>query len=186
MVAIKAIETKYKGYRMRSRLEARWALFFDICHEKWEYEREGYQLKSGRYLPDFWLPRLDMWVEVKGESPTKQEVKLLEELCHATDKMGMFLIGTPGNNRPMVYVTCTDSSGGGQYWDDDEYELAFREDGTGRVVLTLRCTCSKRDCWYSPNWVSGLSSVANSSVETTPLTGLYEMARSARFDGRDN
>lgn len=25
---IKAIETEYKGYRFRSRLEARWAVFF--------------------------------------------------------------------------------------------------------------------------------------------------------------
>jgi len=27
---IKAIETQYRGYRFRSRLEARWAVFFDI------------------------------------------------------------------------------------------------------------------------------------------------------------
>lgn len=26
---MKAIETRYKGYRFRSRLEARWAVFFD-------------------------------------------------------------------------------------------------------------------------------------------------------------
>jgi hypothetical protein len=26
---IKAIETRYKGYRFRSRLEARWSVFFD-------------------------------------------------------------------------------------------------------------------------------------------------------------
>ncbi len=29
MSEIKAIETRYKGYRFRSRLEARWAVFFD-------------------------------------------------------------------------------------------------------------------------------------------------------------
>ncbi len=51
---IKAIETSYKGYRFRSRLEARWAVFFDSLGVKWEYELEGYALPSGRkYLPDF-------------------------------------------------------------------------------------------------------------------------------------
>lgn len=51
---IKAIETKYKGYRFRSRLEARWAVFFDACGYNWEYEAEGYVLPCGTYyLPDF-------------------------------------------------------------------------------------------------------------------------------------
>ena len=64
---IKAIETRYKGYRFRSRLEARWAVFFDALGVKWEYEKEGYDLgATGWYLPDFWLPEQDCWFEVKG------------------------------------------------------------------------------------------------------------------------
>jgi hypothetical protein len=64
---IKAIETRYAGCRFRSRLEARWAVFFDHLGVQWRYEAEGYQLSSGvRYLPDFFLPDLDTWVEVKG------------------------------------------------------------------------------------------------------------------------
>jgi hypothetical protein len=55
-MTIKAIETRYKGYRFRSRLEARWAVFFDACEYKWEYEPEGYVLPCGtHYLPDFKL-----------------------------------------------------------------------------------------------------------------------------------
>lgn len=51
---IKAIETPYNGYRFRSRLEARWAVFFDALGVKYEYEPEGFLLPSGkRYLPDF-------------------------------------------------------------------------------------------------------------------------------------
>jgi len=53
---IKPIETLYKGYRFRSRLEARWAVCFDYCKVKWEYEAQGYKLPSGNYLPDFYLP----------------------------------------------------------------------------------------------------------------------------------
>lgn len=39
---IKAIETSYKGYRFRSRLEARWAVFFDALGVSWKYEDQGY------------------------------------------------------------------------------------------------------------------------------------------------
>ena len=54
MSEIKAIETHYKGYRFRSRLEARWAVFFDAAGVEYEYEPEGFVLPSGkRYLPDF-------------------------------------------------------------------------------------------------------------------------------------
>jgi len=63
---IKAIETQYKGYRFRSRLEARWAVLFDSAGIEWEYESEGYQLSNGQnYLPDFWLPKLNVFAEVK-------------------------------------------------------------------------------------------------------------------------
>ena len=50
---VKAIETSYKGYRFRSRLEARWAVFFDELGLKWKYEDQGFETKAGRYLPDF-------------------------------------------------------------------------------------------------------------------------------------
>lgn len=64
---IKPIETRYKGYLFRSRLEARWAVFLDSLGIPWEYEKEGYELFDGtRYLPDFWLPDQPGFLEVKG------------------------------------------------------------------------------------------------------------------------
>lgn len=62
---IKAIETRYKGCRFRSRLEARWAVFFDTLGIDWEYEKEGYDLNGEWYLPDFWLPLFETFVEIK-------------------------------------------------------------------------------------------------------------------------
>lgn len=54
---MKAIETKYNGYLFRSKLEAKWALFFDLLNIKYEYEPEGFESnKNERYLPDFYLP----------------------------------------------------------------------------------------------------------------------------------
>lgn len=63
---MKAIDTFYKDHFFRSRLEARWAVFFDSLKEKWEYEPEGFVLENGvKYLPDFYIPSLDSYVEVK-------------------------------------------------------------------------------------------------------------------------
>lgn len=86
-MTIKAIETRYAGCRFRSRLEARYAVFFDHLKISWEYEYEGFALKSRiwdpssdaatGYLPDFWLPGLQLHVEVKGEFRTDQDVRRL-------------------------------------------------------------------------------------------------------------
>jgi hypothetical protein len=72
-VTMQAIETRYAGCRFRSRLEARWAVFFDRLGIRWEYEPQGFVVgwpPGRRYLPDFWLPDLHLWVEVKGAAST--------------------------------------------------------------------------------------------------------------------
>ncbi len=75
--AIVAIGTRYKGCNFRSRLEARWAVFFDSLGIEWTYETEGYELTRGgermRYLPDFCLPNHKMLVEVKGGEASLQD-----------------------------------------------------------------------------------------------------------------
>lgn len=100
---MKAIETRYKGYRFRSRLEARWAVFFDALHLKWEYEKEGYEFAGGiKYLPDFWLPGVDggTWIEVKGENPgwPSDAIDKLRLLCDSTGMRGLLVIGEPYGN----------------------------------------------------------------------------------------
>jgi hypothetical protein len=65
---MKAIPTKYNNHFFRSRLEARWAVYFDALSAKWVYEPEGYELPDGsRYLPDFFLPDHKMYAEVKPD-----------------------------------------------------------------------------------------------------------------------
>jgi hypothetical protein len=46
-------------------LEARWAVFFHTLQIDYRYEAEGYNLAGTWYLPDFWLPEQDCWVEIK-------------------------------------------------------------------------------------------------------------------------
>lgn len=75
---MKAIETKYNGYKFRSRLEARWAVFFDEMGIKYEYEPEGFELSDGtKYLPDFYLPESGSFFEVKGIMNDKDMHKVL-------------------------------------------------------------------------------------------------------------
>lgn len=101
---MKPIETIYKGYRFRSRLEARWAVFFDTLGVKWDYELEGFELPSGRYLPDFLLhfDDGDVWAEVKSEcheNPLDLIYLSGRELCLQTKKPFVLLAGIPDINR---------------------------------------------------------------------------------------
>lgn len=70
----KAIETKWHGCRFRSKLEAQWAVVFELIGLEWAYEPTGYKLPNGLwYMPDFIVAGLvgigDGWtfVEVKGK-----------------------------------------------------------------------------------------------------------------------
>ena len=92
--SLKAIETNYKGYRFRSRLEARWAVYFDAIGIEWEYEKEGFELGNGvRYLPDFWLPQVSMWAEVKPEDFSEEERDKIERLSLLSDCGVLMLTG---------------------------------------------------------------------------------------------
>jgi hypothetical protein len=72
---MKPIQTTYKGYRLRSRLEARWAVFLDALGMTWPYVDEGFDLGDGLwYLPDFFVEEWDCWIEIKGSKPIEEEV----------------------------------------------------------------------------------------------------------------
>lgn len=64
---IEAVPTEYHGTTFRSRLEADWAATLNANGIRWAYEPETITLPSGTvYVPDFWLPELGTWIEVKG------------------------------------------------------------------------------------------------------------------------
>lgn len=82
---IQSLQTEYKGIKFRSRLEARWAVFFYETESAWEYESEGYLLDNGLcYLPDFYIRNVqfgpksyeDIYVEVKGEMTPLDSMKI--------------------------------------------------------------------------------------------------------------
>jgi hypothetical protein len=116
---IQAIETRYAGCRFRSRLEARWAVFFDALHIEWQYEVEGYVLPDGtRYLPDFWLPNLGVLIEVKGEDPTREEIEKARLIAESVHPIAIF--SGPPSRTGVGTLFCndvTDDSGGSGEWD---------------------------------------------------------------------
>jgi hypothetical protein len=63
---MKAIPTEYKGIVFRSKLEASYAKTLDDLQIKWTYEHNGYDIDGVKYLPDFWLPEISTFLEVKG------------------------------------------------------------------------------------------------------------------------
>ncbi len=71
MYTITPLETKYRGVKFRSRLEARWAVFFNEIGLAWQYEPDAFPISKeppSAYLPDFFLPDLNLFWEVKPEA----------------------------------------------------------------------------------------------------------------------
>lgn len=116
----KAIETQYAGCRFRSRLEARWAVFFDNLGIGlgWEYEKEGYQFGDGsRYLPDFWIPSRKLWVEIKGSPhPKEDDIYAAEQLHYATTFPVLMAFGLPMSTPMKLFCTDSSNSGSGVSW----------------------------------------------------------------------
>lgn len=70
---IKAIPTTYNGVNFRSRLEARWAAFFDLCGWQWDYEP---------FDLDGWAPDFKLTI---GSVVALVEVKPLDSSCDDVD-----------------------------------------------------------------------------------------------------
>lgn len=78
---MKPIETVYNGYRFRSRLEARWAVFFDALGVKYQYEPEGFDLDGEWYLPDFYLNEFKLFVEIKPIPDCSKQYRGWTDTC---------------------------------------------------------------------------------------------------------
>lgn len=187
-----AIETHYAGCRFRSRLEARWAVFFDALGIDWDYEPQGYVLFGGKgYLPDFHLPRLGVWVEVKGEMTGEALATIVNAVDYGgalpgiansgdsgRDPRGLLLLGPvpkAGHTSPMhsifqhregVTRNLATFTYGGIVVQHDQHSLYW--DATGE-------TCIEGD--YVNLLTPGLSGAIQPAVAAA-----YSAARMARFE----
>jgi hypothetical protein len=89
-------------------------VFFDHLGVEWQYEPQGFvwdsnsqiadsdnaywnneqlKIKGGMYLPDFWLPSIETWVEVKGAKCTKEETRTHFEFALVSGQRHMTAVG---------------------------------------------------------------------------------------------
>lgn len=99
----------YKGICFRSKLEARWAVVFDMLGIEWIYEPET--LKSTfwgdpiYYRPDFYFPEFDKYAEVKPSDEKLFEIQ--DKLSTMVDyggplSEGIIILGTIPNSTKIV------------------------------------------------------------------------------------
>lgn len=171
MLDVKAIETVYNGYRFRSRLEARWAVFFDTMGIRYVYEPEGFVLSDGTmYLPDFYLPDSDTYVEIKGVMSDKDKHKIEQFMqdCHKD-----FLIGYED-----MHFQASDVFGG---LDDEQDVFVLSEEynsvmcqcySCGRIYFTGLCGSYKCKCcgYYNGDGTFDAILCGDSEIEPDQLT----------------
>lgn len=102
---IAAKPTLYAGTRFRSRLEARWARFFEAIGREWVYEPHVPELAGMQYQPDFLTSKsfgegLTL-IEVKPEVDAAETVRLMREerwhqIANLTKANFVLLFGSPG------------------------------------------------------------------------------------------
>ena len=191
-MTIKAIETQYKGYRFRSRLEARWAVFFDALGLAWEYEPEGFELGGGvRYLPDFRVrypgrgddERHSEWFEVKGDLTEVTSDEWSKMLRFAKGRGLTILDGTPDCRMYLSVACCID------------YDFFNYDEGCEKVLvppfkIDPRALTHKRDgyalwCPKGRMWWDNHDDFFRSNGYGTSdgeLQRAVRAARSARFE----
>lgn len=173
-------ETRYKGRRFRSRLEARHAVFYDHLGIPWEFEDHDFLLPSGiRYLPDFWLPKQDCFIEIKGTNPTPEELAKCDGLATVTGKNVYCFFGSIKSPEYQDF----ENNDGAYAWLPNGSEVAWDN-------FYQWCECSR--CGFFGVEYSGRSErlccpcVKDSpkvyNYDTPRLERAYDAATSARFE----
>lgn len=93
-MSFKSDWVEFNGYIMRSRAEMHLAHALDRLGIFYVYEHMPFDGFSG-YLPDFYLPNLNAFIEVKGKEPTGEEKEKCERLGRQTGLPVLIVYGKP-------------------------------------------------------------------------------------------
>jgi hypothetical protein len=92
--------TKLGDRYYRSRTEATWASVFNAFGAAFEYEPKTFSLTNSiSYVPDFYLPNLRIWIEIKATIPDDKEVDRILQLAHITNCPCFIFAGQPISQR---------------------------------------------------------------------------------------
>jgi hypothetical protein len=181
---MRAIETIYNGYRFRSRLEARWAVFFDAVGMPYRYELEGFNRGPVNYLPDFWFPNgiimlgedtphRNVWAEVKPAVELTGEARAkIANLVWRSSNSLLLLTGDPGPEATLRYFAF-DPERQEHYAPD----VKWIDRGPDRDIGLMRL-----DHWQAIT-DPDTRQIAAELTRTPRLLAAYSAARQARFDG---
>lgn len=100
-----SVPIAYSGVQFRSTLEGDWAATLNHYGMEWEYEPWTLRLPSGAtYMPDFWLPQLKTFIEVKGAHMLRVDKprELAREVNH--DEIIVLLGFAPVNRAMQPYM----------------------------------------------------------------------------------
>lgn len=183
-----ALETYYNGYRFRSRLEARWAVFFDAAGIGYQYEPEGYRLSDGTaYLPDFFLPEFNIFAEIKANRDLDdgKAERFARDFTDFGDDYGGILVcyGDPYIMDLRFISFCEeDADGGGQFDTDDAMDvtsfLIDRDHGWPFLLIEVE----KAELgFHNTDRVTGIS-CRPKDVDPFPIRVAAAKARQARFE----
>lgn len=90
-----SVQTEYMQTQFKSLNEHRFARLLDYLKLKWYYELLSVhwrdRIKS--YTPDFWIPAIQLYVEVKGKEPSDDEIAKASYLCEFTQQDVAILYG---------------------------------------------------------------------------------------------
>lgn len=131
-----AIPTVYNGIQFRSRLEAKWACFFDLIEWAWEYE----PVDLDGWIPDFVIShstyRVPLYVEVKPEIGYAENHRTLIKIEQCLGAPKPRELRKPGDRLPSS-----------KEWDDFFANTSFQVMLVGPALQQIQI-CSNKPPYY--------------------------------------
>lgn len=172
---IVAKPTLYSGIRFRSRLEARWAKFFDAIGREWVYEPQVPELAGMQYQPDFLTTKsysdgLTL-IEVKPQVDAAETVRLMRDekwhqVANRTKSNFVLLFGTPGE---WVEGELVGSGHFGGVWVPDQEVVPYAE-------FAECLSCNRVNLW--PDGVA----TCHPALPSGPLKDAYVAVRNESYE----
>ena len=161
-----AITTIYRGIEYRSRLEAKWAAFFDLLHWRHTYE----PFDGDGYIPDFMIHGTrPMLIEIKpavGEADYRAPIEKAERGLRQHWKHDVLILGVDPfpsiedhwvHGRHFPAGILGEHDGGGWFWEPAIWNHCGRCDTTNVFHSCMSYTGRPCGCYDGDHYLLGES-----------------------------